>query len=122
VSYYKAAVPAEIRIETPGIDADTARFLQGVYENGLGEFAYRNGLSLRGRVRFPVAHAAARWQQRERRVRRNRVLRRRSPVRGNSRRRAPWSRSAAARIRSSASSCCAARAWRRPWPGSADRR
>lgn len=59
VSYYKASVPAEIRVETPGIDADTARFLQGVYENGLGEFAYRNGLSLRGRVRFPVAHAAS---------------------------------------------------------------
>lgn len=59
VSYYKAAVPAEIRIETPGIDADTARFLQGIYENGLGEFAYRNGLSLRGRVRFPVGQAAA---------------------------------------------------------------
>jgi len=55
VSYYKAAVPPEIRIEAYGIDADTAALLETVYENGLGEFAYRNGISLRGKVRFPVA-------------------------------------------------------------------
>ena len=53
VSYYKAAVPAEIRIESYAIDAETAAFLTEVYENGLGEFAYRNGLSLRGTIRFP---------------------------------------------------------------------
>ena len=53
VSYYKAAVPPEIRIESSGIDAGTAEFLQDLYENGLGEFAYRNGLSLRGKIQFP---------------------------------------------------------------------
>jgi len=53
VSYYKAAVPPEIRIESGDIDAGTAQFLQTVYENGLGEFAYRNGLNLRGKIRFP---------------------------------------------------------------------
>jgi hypothetical protein len=53
VSYYKAAVPPEILIESYAIDADTAALLTSIYENGLGEFAYRNGLSLRGRVRFP---------------------------------------------------------------------
>lgn len=53
VSYYKAAVPDEIRIEGYRIDAATAAFLADVYENGLGEFAYRNGLQLRGRIRFP---------------------------------------------------------------------
>ena len=53
VSYYKAAVPGEIRIDEAPIDAATAQFLQSVYENGLGEFAYRNGLSLRGRIVFP---------------------------------------------------------------------
>ena len=57
VSYYKAAVPSEIRIDSYAIDADTAVLLTEVYENGLGEFAYRNGLSLRGRIRFP--HAAS---------------------------------------------------------------
>jgi hypothetical protein len=54
VSYYKAAVPEEIRIEGYSIDADTAALLETVYLHGLGEFAYRNGLNLRGRIRFPV--------------------------------------------------------------------
>jgi len=53
VSYYKAAVPPEIRIESGSIDAGTAEFLQMLYENGLGEFAYRNGLNLRGKIQFP---------------------------------------------------------------------
>ena len=62
VSYYKAAVPAEIRIDGYAIDAATATLLDSVYLNGLGEFAYRNGLDLRGRIRFPHAddaHATA---------------------------------------------------------------
>lgn len=54
VSYYKAAVPNEIRIEGYAIDAATAVLMEQVYVHGLGEFAYRNGLSLHGRVRFPV--------------------------------------------------------------------
>ncbi|KGM54488.1 hypothetical protein N800_00750 [Lysobacter daejeonensis GH1-9] len=53
VSYYKAAVPGEIRIESYTIDAETAALLESVYLHGLGEFAYRNGLNLHGRIRFP---------------------------------------------------------------------
>ncbi|WP_460714103.1 UDP-N-acetyl-alpha-D-muramoyl-L-alanyl-L-glutamate epimerase [Lysobacter terrae] len=53
VSYYKAAVPEEIRIESYAIDADTAAMLESLYLNGLGEFAYRNGLNLHGKIRFP---------------------------------------------------------------------
>ncbi len=53
VSYYKAAVPPEIRIESYAIDADTAAMLETIYLNGLGEFAYRNGLNLHGKIRFP---------------------------------------------------------------------
>lgn len=53
VSYYKAAVPAEIRIEGYSIDAGTAALLETIYVNGLGEFAYRNGLNLHGRIKFP---------------------------------------------------------------------
>jgi UDP-N-acetyl-alpha-D-muramoyl-L-alanyl-L-glutamate epimerase len=53
VSYYKAAVPEEIRIDSYRIDAATAALLASIYENGLGEFAWRNGLQLRGRIRFP---------------------------------------------------------------------
>ena len=54
VSYYKAAVPPEIRIDDYAIDADTAAMMEEIYVNGLGEFAYRNGLDLHGRVRFPI--------------------------------------------------------------------
>lgn len=59
VSYYKAAVPEEIRIESYAIDADTAALLESVYVHGLGEFAYRNGLNLHGKIRFPHAVSAA---------------------------------------------------------------
>ena len=53
VSYYKAAVPGDIRIDGYGIDEATASLLEDVYLHGLGEFAYRNGLDLHGRIRFP---------------------------------------------------------------------
>ena len=53
VSYYKAAVPPRIAIDGAAIDAPTAALLEQVYLNGLGEFAYRNGLDLRERIRFP---------------------------------------------------------------------
>ncbi len=58
VSYYKAAVPGEIRIDDYAIDAATAALLEDVYVHGLGEFAYRNGLDLHGTIRFPHAAAA----------------------------------------------------------------
>jgi hypothetical protein len=58
VSYYKAAVPRAIVIEGEAIDADTALLLESFYVNGLGEFAYRNGLHLHDRIKFPhVANA-----------------------------------------------------------------
>ena len=55
VSYYKAAVPGDIRIDSYAIDAETAALQEEVYLNGLGEFAYRNGLDLHGRIRFPAS-------------------------------------------------------------------
>ena len=57
VSYYKAAVPEQIRIESYSIDAATAELLESIYLNGLGEFAYRNGLDLHGRIKFPTLPA-----------------------------------------------------------------
>lgn len=59
VSYYKAAVPQDIRIDSYAIDADTAALIELIYVNGLGEFAYRNGLNLHGKIRFPVAQEAS---------------------------------------------------------------
>ncbi|SDZ26063.1 hypothetical protein SAMN04487939_1285 [Lysobacter sp. yr284] len=58
VSYYKAAVPEAIRIDSYAIDADTAALLELIYVNGLGEFAYRNGLNLHGKIEFPAQAAA----------------------------------------------------------------
>jgi hypothetical protein len=58
VSYYKAAVPPRIAVESYALDADTAALLDTIYINGLGEFAYRNGLNLHDRIRFPHASAA----------------------------------------------------------------
>src|SRR5690606_778748 len=55
VSYYKAAVPATITVVDGGLDAASAALLEEIYLSGLGEFAYRNGLDLHGRIRFPAA-------------------------------------------------------------------
>jgi len=55
VSYYKAAVPSDIVIDSYAIDADTAALIELIYVNGLGEFAYRNGLNLHGKINFPVS-------------------------------------------------------------------
>jgi len=57
VSYYKAAVPEQVVIDGYAIDADTAALVETVYLNGLGEFAYRNGLNLRGRFKLPVVES-----------------------------------------------------------------
>lgn len=59
ISYYKAAVPPEIAIDSGPLRPDTARFLDRLYLHGLGEFAYRNGLDLRSKIRFPSADGPA---------------------------------------------------------------
>ena len=59
VSYYKAAVPPELVIEGELPDPALAALATVVYENGLGEFAYRNGLSLRGKIQFPQGSTSA---------------------------------------------------------------
>lgn len=66
VSYYKAGVPAQIRVESCALDAATAAFLDALYLHGLGDFAYHNKLDLRGRIRFPVGAAQPRWELRSR--------------------------------------------------------
>ena len=53
VSYFKAGVPGEIRVENGTLDAATAEFLEQVYVHGLAEFAYQNKLDVRGGIRFP---------------------------------------------------------------------
>ncbi len=53
VSYYKAAVPPRIERAAGPLPEGTAAQLEEIWFRGLGEFGYRNGLDLRGRVRFP---------------------------------------------------------------------
>lgn len=55
VSYYKAAVPPGIVVETFELSRAAATFFNTLYEKGLGEFAYRNNIDLRGRIRFPYS-------------------------------------------------------------------
>jgi hypothetical protein len=50
VSYYKAGIPAELRVETGVLAADTAEFLYELYFHGLAEFAYQNKLDLGERL------------------------------------------------------------------------
>src|SRR5690348_17430140 len=57
VSYYKAGVPPKIDAEP--LDHETADLLDALYLHGLAEFAYRNGLDLRGRIAFPRGGATA---------------------------------------------------------------
>lgn len=58
VSYYKAGVPPVIEISNGPLDDATADVLDALYLHGLAEFAYRNGLDLRGRIAFPRGGAA----------------------------------------------------------------
>lgn len=65
VSYYKTAVPPQMLLdgEDVGGPGDLSPALRGlleqVYTLGLGEFAYRNQIDVRDRVRFPAADVAA---------------------------------------------------------------
>jgi hypothetical protein len=58
VSYYKAGVPPRIELTDGPLDDATAELLDQLYLHGLAEFAYRNGLDLRGRISFPRGGAA----------------------------------------------------------------
>lgn len=53
VSYYKAGIPPRIERESGSLPGTVADFFESFYRNGLGEFAWRNGVTLGGRVRFP---------------------------------------------------------------------
>lgn len=53
VSYYKAGIPSRIEYHGGGLPPAVAEFFETFYRNGLGEFAWRNQLSLEDRIRFP---------------------------------------------------------------------
>ena len=53
ISYYKTCLPKQIEIRSGALSAEEAAFWTQVYENGLGEFFYKNKIDHRGRVKFP---------------------------------------------------------------------
>ena len=53
VSYYKAYIPEQIQIADGALDNDTADFFENLYFNGLGEFAFRNQVKLKNKIKFP---------------------------------------------------------------------
>ena len=60
VSYYKAFAPRRLVCRAFALDGDTAAFVETVYREGLGEFAYRNNIDLSDRINFAASgHAAA---------------------------------------------------------------
>ncbi|MDD5587292.1 MAG: endonuclease domain-containing protein [Alphaproteobacteria bacterium] len=61
ISYYKACVPERLVCRAFALDEKTEAFLEKVYRNGLGEFAYRNKLDLSNRIRFDTEKTEA-WK------------------------------------------------------------
>jgi hypothetical protein len=59
-SYYKAFAPEELVCKAFALDPETAVFVEKVYRKGLAEFAYRNKLDLKNRIRFKSENAPAR--------------------------------------------------------------
>jgi hypothetical protein len=55
ISYYKTCLPAHIDIHSGQLTAEEALHWKTVYENGLGEFFYKNKIDFRGRIEFPAA-------------------------------------------------------------------
>jgi len=59
ISYYKAAVPPEVRFEGPAPSTVLADFITGLYVRGLAEFSYVNKINVAGRLRLPASRNAA---------------------------------------------------------------
>ncbi|MBI5156272.1 hypothetical protein HZA45_03305 [Candidatus Peregrinibacteria bacterium] len=57
ISYYKTCLPKIIEIRSGSLTEKEAAFWTDVYENGLGEFFYKNDIDFRGLIRFPAADA-----------------------------------------------------------------
>jgi hypothetical protein len=68
ISYYKAGLAAELRLEAEGAATGLAPFLNETYRQGLAEFAYQNQLDLSGRIAFPDRAPAANKPQAQRLV------------------------------------------------------
>lgn len=54
ISYYKTCLPRKLVLRSGALSKEEAAFWTTVYENGLGEFFYKNGIDFRDRIRFPA--------------------------------------------------------------------
>ncbi len=54
ISYFKTCLPKTIDIRSGGLVAEQAAFWNEVYENGLGEFFYKNDINFHGLIQFPA--------------------------------------------------------------------
>jgi hypothetical protein len=63
VSYFKTAVPPVVRCETGAPPPAVAALLEALYSEGLGEFAFTNGLPALPRPTFPIGSAPERRAQ-----------------------------------------------------------
>ena len=54
ISYYKTCLPKTIEIRNVSLTEKEAAFWTDIYENGLGEFFYKNDIDFRGLIKFPV--------------------------------------------------------------------
>ncbi len=54
ISYYKTCLPKTIEIRSGGLTSSQTSFWNDVYENGLGEFFFRNDIDFRGLIHFPA--------------------------------------------------------------------
>ncbi|MBP9774130.1 MAG: hypothetical protein KBD00_05935, partial [Candidatus Peribacteraceae bacterium] len=52
ISYYKTCLPKKIVIKSGSLSQADAEFWKEVYENGLGEFFYKNNIDFRGLINF----------------------------------------------------------------------
>lgn len=53
ISYYKTCLPKTIDLKGLVLTKSEAKFWNSVYENGLGEFFFKNNIDFRGRINFP---------------------------------------------------------------------
>ena len=53
VSYYKTCCPKHIEIKSGSLTEKEASFWNTLYENGLGEFFFKNKIDFRGLIHFP---------------------------------------------------------------------
>lgn len=54
VSYYKTCLPKNMEVWSGTLSKKQAQFWNDVYQNGLGEFFYKNKVDFRGLINFPV--------------------------------------------------------------------